>query len=219
MTNRINILGNGDSAGMFQRGTKGRLLVCNMPPFEITRKEVFATCMVDFKMMNALTKGEIQLDMYDWMLGNRPRKWMEMRPDFYLRYAQCIKGFYQHVPQYAVINGEVNMAATNFNCGHLAVHYACNKMLAEEVHLYGFDSLFDMNIRSFTDLLLESDRSANNTNKLANNWRIVWEGVFAEFKNVNFVLHHGHDKLKIKVGDHVQVETHSKKELDKTGTV
>ena len=141
MKNRVNILGNGDSAGMFQRGTKGRLLVCNMPPFEITRKEVFATCMVDFKMMNALTKGEIQLDMYDWILGNRPRKWMEMRPDFYLRYAQCIKGFYQHVPQYAVINGEVNMAATNFNCGHLAVHYACKKMLAEEIHPVSYTHL------------------------------------------------------------------------------
>ena len=54
MTKRVNILGNGDSAGMFKRGTPGKLLVCNMPPFEITRQEVYATCMVDFKMMKSL---------------------------------------------------------------------------------------------------------------------------------------------------------------------
>ena len=73
------------------KGEQGKLLVCNMPPFELTAKEVHATCMVDFKMMNALTKGQIQLDMYDWILGTRPRKWMEMRPDFYMKYAQKIK--------------------------------------------------------------------------------------------------------------------------------
>ena len=73
---RVNVLGNGDNAGIFKRGTKGKLLICNMPPFEITRNEVFATVMVDFKMMNALTKGHIKLDMYDWILGNRPRQWM-----------------------------------------------------------------------------------------------------------------------------------------------
>ena len=47
--------------------------------------------IVDFKMMNALTKGQIQLDMYDWILGTRPRKWMEMRPDFYMKYTKRLK--------------------------------------------------------------------------------------------------------------------------------
>ena len=47
---RWNVLGNGDHAYMFERGTEGKLLICNMPPFEIPNREVFATCMVDFKM-------------------------------------------------------------------------------------------------------------------------------------------------------------------------
>ena len=64
---RVNVLGNGDNAGLFQRGTKGKLLICNMPPFEIPRSEVYGTCMVDFKMMKALQEGRIQLDMYDWI--------------------------------------------------------------------------------------------------------------------------------------------------------
>ena len=107
---RVNILGNGDNAGIFQRGTEGKLLVCNMPPFELTKKEVFATVMVDFKMMKALTEGKIKLDMYDWILGTRPRKWMELRGDFYLRYAPNVKAFYQHVPKYAAVDGNPAMA-------------------------------------------------------------------------------------------------------------
>ena len=195
---RVNVLGNGDNAGMFQRGTKGKLLVCNMPPFELTAKEVHATCMVDFKMMNALTKGQIQLDMYDWILGTRPRKWMEMRPDFYMKYAQKIKAFYQHVPKYAILEDGAHMAPTNFNCGHLAVHYACNKMMATEVHIYGFDSLFDMNLNSFTDLLLESDRSDNNTYRLNNNWRRIWRTSLTSFpkSNSTSIIHIINSRLK-----------------------
>ena len=45
--------------------------------------------------------------------------------------------------------------------------------MATEVHIYGFDSLFDMNLNSFTDLLLELDRSDNNTYRLNNNWRRI----------------------------------------------
>lgn len=51
---RVNVLGNGDWADIFQRGTEGKLLVCNMPPMQLTKQEVYASCMVDFKMMAAL---------------------------------------------------------------------------------------------------------------------------------------------------------------------
>ena len=108
------------------------------------------------------------------------------------------------------------MAATNFNCGHMATHYACSKMNATEVHLYGFDSLFEMNLNSFTDLLLESDRSQNNTFRLNNNWRPIWYHMFREFKDVKFVLHHIHDKIKIDIPENVEVEAHNKK-VDKKG--
>ena len=62
MTKRINILGNGNHAGLYQRGSPGTLLICNMPPMEIPPEEVYATCMVDYKMMKALQEGKFALD-------------------------------------------------------------------------------------------------------------------------------------------------------------
>lgn len=195
---RVNVLGNGDHAPIFKRGTPGKLLICNMPPFEIPTNEVYASVMVDFKMMNALTEGHINLDMYDWVLGTRPRKWMEMRPDFYLKYAHKIKGFHQYVPKYA---GN----ATNFTCGHMAMDYACRKMKATECHVYGFDSIFDMNLRSYSDLILESDRGHMNTYRLANNWRPIWTHMFKEFKDTKFYLYHSHRNIKIEISDNVEI--------------
>ena len=195
---RVNVLGNGDHAFMFKRGTPGKLLICNMPPFEIPNNEVYANVMVDFKMMNALAEGHINLDMYDWILGTRPRKWMEMRPDFYLKYAQKIKAFHQHVPKYA-------KNATNFTCGHMAMDYACRVMKATECHVYGFDSIFDMNLRSTSDLILESDRGHMNTYRLANNWRPIWTEMFKEFKDTKFYLYHSHPNIKIEISDNVEL--------------
>jgi hypothetical protein len=209
---RVNVLGNGPSAGMFQRGAKGKLLICNMPPFAIPRKEVWATCMVDFKMMMALQEGHIKLDMYDWVLGNRPKIWMEQSGTFYMKYSHLIKGFHLEVPEYAAREGQnMGQAATNFNCGHFAVHYACKKMRATEVHIYGFDSIFDMNLESFTDLLLESDRSIQNTVRLNDNWRHVWVGMFNEFKKVQFHLYHNHSDIKFPVPDNVKINVVTKK--------
>jgi len=195
---RVNVLGNGDHAFMFKRGTPGKLLICNMPPFEIPNSEVYASVMVDFKMMNALAEGHINLDMYDWVLGTRPRKWMEMRPDFYLKYAQKIKAFHQYVPKYA-------KNATNFTCGHMAMDYACRIMKATECHVYGFDSIFDMNLRSTSDLILESDRGHMNTYRLANNWRPIWTEMFKEFKDTKFYLYHSHPNIKIEISDNVEL--------------
>ena len=195
---RINVLGNGNHAGLFQRGTEGTLLICNMPPMELPPSEVFATCMVDYKMMQALWKGQFALDQYDWILGTRPRHWMQMQGSFYMKYASCIKGFYEVVPEYA---GN----ATNFNCGHFAVHYACNKMNANEVHIYGFDSIFEMDLTSWTDTILHSDRETQNTVRLANNWRPIWTHMFNEFPDTKFVLYHSHDNIKIPISDNVEI--------------
>lgn len=209
---RVNVLGNGDSAGLFKRGTPGKLLVCNMPPFEIPRKEVHATCMVDYKMMMALAQGKVKLDMYDWVLGNRPRHWMEMNPAFYLKYSPCIKGFHLHVPPYAKLPGQSEaQAATNYSCGHMAMDYAARKMGATEIHIYGFDSMFETNLNSFTDLILESDRSSQNTHRLAGNWRPVFKGFFQEFNNVKFYLHHTHDRVKFPIPNNVEIVVEGKK--------
>lgn len=199
MAKVIHVIGNGDKAIYYQREKrKGTKILCNMPPFEIPTNEVYGTCMVDFKMMMALTEGSVNLDRYMWILGTRPRIWMYERSTFYLKYAPNIKEFYTHVPDYA---GN----ATNFNCGHMAVHYAANRHKADEIHMYGFDTLFDFNMRSVTDLVLSSDRSNNNNYRLLNNWRPVWREIFREFPETKFVLHHNHDSMKIPKLDNMEV--------------
>lgn len=201
----VHVIGNGDQAHLYEKEQrKGVKVLCNMPPFEISPKEVYATCMVDFKMMMALTEGSIGLDQYQWVLGTRPRVWMYERSDFYMKYAANIREFYTHVPKYA---GN----ATNFNCGHMAVHYAAARHKADQVHLYGFDTIFDFNMRSYTDVVLSSDRSQVNNYRLLNNWRPIWRDIFREFPKTEFVLHHNHDKLKIPKLDNMTVKVYDTK--------
>lgn len=205
MSKVFHIIGNGDKSHLYQKEKRiGTKILCNMPPFEIETKEIYGTCMVDFKMMIALTEGSIKLDQYMWILGQRPRTWMEKKPSFYMKYAPNIKEFYPTVPKYA---GN----ATNFNCGHMAVHYSANRHKADEIHMYGFDTLFDFNMRSLTDLVLPSDRSQNNNYRLLNNWRPIWRDIFKEFPKTKFVLHHNHDNLKIPKLDNMEVVVYNDK--------
>ena len=205
MTNKvIHVIGNGDKAPYYlEKPRHGMKLLCNMPPFEVPPKEVYATCMVDFKMMAALTEGSISINQYNWVLGTRPRIWMNSRAGFYMKYAPNIKEFYTHVPKYAV-------NATNFNCGHMAVHYACARHNADEVHLYGFDTIFDFNMRSITDVYLSSDRTTTNNFRLLNNWRPVWRDIIRELPKTEFVFHHNHDAFKIPKLDNMRVEVYNK---------
>lgn len=89
-----------------------------------------------------------------------------------------IRNFYLDLPDYA---GNY----TNFNCGHFATHYAANKLEADEVHMYGFDSLFDSNMRSYTDLVLNSDRGDVNSFRLIENWRPIWQGILTSSPTPN----------------------------------
>jgi hypothetical protein len=198
----VHIIGNGDAAHTYnEEPRKGLKLTCNMPPFEVP--DAYGTVMVDFKMMQALTKGEITMPG-DWILGYRPKIWMEKQPKFYVQMAAQVKEFYLTLPKY-VAN------YTDFNCGHMATHYACSKFKPDVVHMYGFDSIFDMNLRSYTDLFLPSPRDDASNVRLSGNWRPVWEGIFKEFKDTQFVLHHFHDHSKVKLPKNVKVEVHSKK--------
>ncbi len=198
MSDRIvHIIGNGDSHN-FYKPSKGFKLTCNLPPREIAN--VFATCIVDFKMCKAIDDGEVNLDSFEWVMGARPKKYMEMKPDFYMRNAPRIKEFYTVLPKYA-------SNYTDFNCGHMATHYAANKLQADEIHLYGFDSMFDFNLISTTDFVLPSDRDAMNTQRLAENWRPITEGIFREFKQIQFVVYHQHDQAKINIPENVDVVT------------
>ena len=202
MKRTVHIIGNGDHAGYFWNEPRhGMKLTCNVPPF--TPPQVYATIMVDFKMMKAINEGSVTVGG-EWIIGMRPKIYMGNNPTFHLKYSHHIKEFYTVLPKY-VSN------YTDFNCGHMAVHYAANKVKAEEIHLYGFDSMFDFNLRSCSDFYLGSDRGNMNTNRLANNWRPVWQNMFKEFPDTTFVLHHIHDAIKFQVPDNVEVITYSSK--------
>jgi hypothetical protein len=198
----VHIIGNGDQAVLYQRAErKGLKICCNLPPFAVP--DSYASVIVDFKFMKAMTSGDITLPG-DWILGMRPKIWMDRHPDYYTRVAHQVKEFYTPLPKYA---GNY----TNFNCGHVAVHYAANKLKADRIHMYGFDSIFDFNLRSYSDLVLNSDRENMNNHRLSSNWRPIWTAMFKEFSKTEFVLHHVHNEFKIKISDNVRAEVYSKK--------
>ena len=45
-----------------------------------------------------------------------------------------------------------------------------------------------------------------NNNRLIENWRPIWEGMFNEFPNTEFVFHHKHDAMKLKKAENVRIE-------------
>lgn len=193
----VHIIGNGSSAAAY-KPSKGVKITCNLPPFAIDN--VYGTCMVDFKMMNAISSGSVVVPG-DWILGARPHHYMNnINHSFKLKYAQQIKEFYLELPSY-VSN------YTDFNCGHMATHYSANKLKGTEIHMYGFNSLFDYDLKSCTDFYLASDRSDNNNLRLTNNWRPVWNNVFNEFPDTQFVLYHKHDKLSIPKPKNVEIRS------------
>ena len=129
----VHIVGNGDQASLFHKEQRnGMKLTCNIQPWPV--KGAYGTLTIPG----------------DWILGMRPKIWMDQQPTFYVKHSAQVKEFYTVLPKY-VAN------YTDFNCGHMAVHYAANKVKAEEIHMYGFDSIFDFNLRSCSDFYLNSD--------------------------------------------------------------
>ena len=202
----VHIIGNGGSSFLYnEEKRKGLKLGCNQIGFNIPEK--YASCIVDYKFMQAMTANEITLPG-QWILGFRPKHWMEMNPDYYMKVSGQVKEFYTELPNYAA-------NYTDFNCGHIAAHYSANKLKADEIHLYGFDSIFDFNLNSASDLSLKSDRGSANNLRLADNWRPIWQSMFKEFSNTKFILHYTHDKLKINIGNNVDVRIYNLREKEK----
>jgi len=205
MSTIAHVIGNGDNAVLY-KPSKGLKITCNLPPFAVAN--IYATCIVDFKMCKAITEGSVVVPG-DWVMGYRPKVWYEKNPNnFRMRFGHQIKEFYTELPQYAMLNKtDIGNGYTNFNCGHMAVHYSANKLKATEIHMYGFDSMFDMSLRSCTDFYLNSDRGNMNNFRLVENWRPIWQGIFNEFKDTQFVLHHKHDGLKFSKPENVNIVT------------
>ena len=202
----VHIIGNGGSSFLYnEEKRKGLKLGCNQIGFNIPEK--YASCIVDYKFMQAMTNGEITLPG-QWILGFRPKHWMEMNPNYYMKVSKQVEEFYTELPNYAA-------NYTDFNCGHMAAHYSANKLKADEIHLYGFDSIFDFNLNSASDLSLKSDRGSANNLRLADNWRPIWQSMFKEFSNTKFILHYTHDKLKINIGNNVDVKIYNTREKER----
>jgi len=170
----VHIIGNGDSAVLYhEEPRKGLKLTCNLPPFAVP--DAYATCMVDFKMMHTINTGVIDVPG-EWILGARPKLYMEKHPIYYTKRAPQIKQFYTKLPKYAA-------NYTDFNCGHMATYFSLEHLKAEVIHMYGFDSIFDFNLRSSTDFYITSDRGNMNNNRLTNNWRPLFNSMFKDFKD------------------------------------
>ena len=134
MSRVAHVIGNGDQAQLYTP-SKGIKIACNQPPMPIPN--LFASCIVDFKMSAALTEGSVEIHG-DWVLGYRPKIWYDQNNgNFKMRFGHKIKEFYTYLPPYTKLfpdENEGNMY-TNFNCGHLAVHYTANRLKPEEIHM------------------------------------------------------------------------------------
>lgn len=178
MSKVAHLIGNGKSSGLYTP-SNGFKILCNLPPFAVDN--VYTTVMVDFKMMKSIHEGLLSVPG-DWVLGARPKKWMEIQPGFYLKHSRQIKEFYTVLPKYA-------SSYTDFNCGAMASHYIASKLKCDEIHMYGFDSIFGFDITSCSDMYLPSSRDNNNTQKLTSKWRPIWKGIFEEFSETKFILY------------------------------
>jgi len=204
----VHVVGNGDSAVFYNEAPrKGLKLACNKAPFPI--ENCYASCMVDFKMMKTIHKGDVDVPG-EWILGARPKVYMEKHPGFHMQRSHQIKMFYTKLPKYAA-------NYTDLNCGHMAVYFAAQHLKADRIHMYGFDSIFDFNLRSYTDIYINSDRGNMNNNRLTNNWRPLWQNIFKDFNGsgkehrCEFILHHMHDNLKFKLPDNIVVEKYGRR--------
>ncbi len=196
MADVAHVIGNGSSAS-FYTPQKGLKIACNLPPMAVPN--IYASIIVDFKMFYAMREGSVVVPG-DWVLGARPRRFMEDNPSYHMQYARQIKEFYLTLPKYVP-------TYTDFSCGHMAVHYTANKLKAKEISLYGFNSMFDFDLYSSTDFYLESDRGSTNTHRLANNWRNIWPNMFAEFPDTQFIIYHKHSDIKFSIPENVEIRT------------
>lgn len=201
--NEFHLLGNGKSAGLYDPDEAGDVYTCNLPPFAVPNAK--ATFMVDFKMMNAIADGSVTVPG-EWIIGARPKIWTETYPAFYMKYSGQIREMFTDMPDYCP-------DYTTFNCGHMGAYYQLTKKNADVIHMYGFDSMFSIDLQSVTDFYLNSDRSVENSRRLADNWRPVWALLFKEFKDRKFKIYYYKDVPKIELPDNVEmvIRTKSKK--------
>ena len=201
---KIIIVGNGDSSELILRQPASYFkdsitLVCNIPPHPLDK--IYLTGIVDRKFITAIHKGEIAMPP-NVLFGVRPQKYLQEHPSFHMKIGARIKGFYTELPSYCDNH-------TTFNAGLFLTHYAANKLgdYSKEVHLYGMDSLFNDRLISFSDLVMENNRTPSNNAALIRKWRPVWKGLFNEFTGHLFRLFYYNDKIKIRLSENAVIQS------------
>jgi hypothetical protein len=172
-------------------------MTCNLPPFPVAN--AYATAIVDFKLMRAIQDGSVGVPG-PWVLGFRPKLHMQKNPSMYIKYAPMIRQFYTKLPKYVP-------DYTKLSCGHMACHFLSTKFRPDTVHMYGFDSIFNFDLGSASDLFLESSRDDQNNARLTRDWRGIWPNMFKEFPSTEFVLHGPHMDVKIPKPENLTITT------------
>ena len=112
MSKVAHVIGNGPRATLY-KPARGIKITCNLPPFEV--ENVYTTCMVDFKMMLSLAKGEIEVPG-EWILGFRPKHFMQKHPAIYMKRAAQIKEFFTDKQKsFLFKNNSVDSLVKTFN--------------------------------------------------------------------------------------------------------
>ena len=207
MSRVAHVLGNGPSQHLWfesdmKTGDGKNVVSCNIPWKTVPKDRLWATVIGDFKMIRPIAEGEITAHHMPWVLGNRPKLFCDQNPSFYLKYAQNIREFYLYVPPYA-------KNATDWSAGHLAVHYTAMRLQPGELNMWGFDALFSHDLSSSSDLMIPSDRSATNRHRMKNTWIPIWQNLWAEMENIQFVVHTKNNvDISFQVPDNVRVQSH-----------
>lgn len=200
---KVNVIGNGPSAMHYwDNEDQSQVVSCNLPWNPISPEKHWGTVLGDFKVMKKLEEGSLDFNHMKWICGTRPKSFCDNNPSFYMKHAQNIREFYTHVPPYAP-------NPTAWSAGHLAVHYTCVRLHPSDLHMWGFDSMFSYDLSSSSDLILESDRREVNRFRMNSLWRPIWNNLFDEMSNVNFVIHakKGVD-FQFEVPDNVTLQHH-----------
>jgi len=201
---RVEVLGNGPSQSLFFREGSAKdlatpVVCCNLPYQLPDIGRIWATILGDFKMMRAINEGSLDMNHSMWVLGFRPKLYCDQNPNFYMKNAQRIREFYTRIPPYAE-------NPTEWSAGHLAVHYTCVRLAPKELHLWGFDSMFSHDLSSSSDVIMESNREAQNRYRMNSRWRPLWQGIFDEMTNIQFKIHANPGlTLQYEVPDNVQL--------------
>jgi hypothetical protein len=76
------------------------------------------------------------------------------------------------------------------NSAQVAVMYAIEKEAVSDIHLWGINSFWENDIRSYTHKIVLKDLTQPNVNiKTTDIWRTYWTTIFEQHPQVNFTAH------------------------------